>query len=248
MSASAISVKRHNHRIYRCDTERKQELLKHLVEQYKDKSVLIISDANSTTTDLEDKNLTLSDDDGLSQMPQRKWDVLISFDLPSDPEVYITRASHAKIMALVIADEQDQLSLYPIETLLGKTISSEIIPGFEPTVVEQPRRVYAYKKPVDPDAVEEEPKAKEKNAYDKGSKPPYEKAEKRMWNKEFKGQKIIAEEKQAKEKAFASKKPFKKPAPSKPKGAKSITVRSLKPEVPEEPKVEEPKKPWQLDD
>ena len=246
MSKTAISVKRHNHRIYHCDTERKQELLKHLVDQYKDKSVLIISDANTTTTDLEDKELTLSDDDGLSQMSKRKWDVLISFDLPSDPKVYINRASHAKIMALVIADEQDQLSLYPIETLLGKTISKETIPGFEPTVVEQPRRVYAYQKPVDPDTVEEVPEPKEKSTYDKGSKPPYEKVEKRMWNKEFKGQKIIAEEKRAKEKAFADKKPFKKPAPSKP-GAKSITVRSLKPEVPEPPKVEEPKKPWQLD-
>ena len=130
MSSNSITIKRYNHRMHPCTTSKKQELLKHLVESYQGKSLLIISDANSTTIELEDKDMTLCDDDGLSKMQDRQWDVVISFDLPSVAEDYLSRVSHATEMALVIADEKEQEKLFLIETALGKNLTRESIEGF----------------------------------------------------------------------------------------------------------------------
>ena len=136
MSSSTISFKRHNHRLYPCETPRKQELLKHLLSLHEDKSILIISADNTATTEIEDKNITLSNDAGLAQMPDRKWDILISFEVPSDAENYVKRLSCATQMALLIADEmKEKTLLYPIEALLERTIARETLSGFEPKVV-----------------------------------------------------------------------------------------------------------------
>lgn len=135
MPSTAISFKRHNHRIYPCESARKQELLKQLLELHSDKSILIISTDNTSTTEVEGKNITLSNDAGLAEMSERKWDILISFEVPSIPADYITRLSCATQMALLIADEtKEQKQLYPIEALLGRTITRETLSGFEPKV------------------------------------------------------------------------------------------------------------------
>lgn len=132
MSEPILSFKRHNHRLLTCENARKQELLKHLIAQYSDQKVLIISAANTTTTEVEGKAVTLSNDAGLAKMSKRKWDILISFDLPNDPADYVKRLAHAKEMALIIADEKKEKDLlYPIEALIGRTITREIISGFE---------------------------------------------------------------------------------------------------------------------
>lgn len=128
------TVKRHNHRIHPCETSKKQELLKHLTTLYSDKSVLIISSANSGTTEIEDKKITLSNDLSLQELTDRQWDVLISFDLPANAEDYLTRFARAKEMALILFDDKEQTLLYSIEKLLGKNIKQEIIKGFEPKV------------------------------------------------------------------------------------------------------------------
>lgn len=135
MSEPTISFKRHNHRVLTCESARKQELLKHLTEQHSEQKVLVISAANTTTTEVEGKHITLSNDAGLAKMSTRKWDILISFDLPSDPADYVKRLSHAREMALIIADEKkDKGFIYPIEALIGRTITREIISGFEEKV------------------------------------------------------------------------------------------------------------------
>lgn len=134
MSTAQSTVKRHNHRIHPCETSKKQELLKHLTTLYNDKSVLIISSANSGTTEIEDKKITLSNDLSLQELADRQWDVLISFDLPTNAEEYLTRFARAKEMALILFDDKEQTLLYSIEKLLGKNIKQEIIKGFEPKV------------------------------------------------------------------------------------------------------------------
>lgn len=134
MSTVQSTVKRHNHRIHPCETSKKQELLKHLTTLYSDKSVLIISSANSGTTEIEEKKITLSNDDSLQELKDRQWDVLISFDLPANAEDYLTRFARAKEMALILFDDKEQTLLYSIEKLLGKNIKQEIIKGFEPKV------------------------------------------------------------------------------------------------------------------
>jgi len=131
---SASSIKRHNHRVHSCEKSRKQELLQHLITLYTGKSILVISDANTSTTEIEDKNLTLSNDNELAKMDKRQWDILISFDLPKVSENYMIRLAHTKEMALILNDEKEETRLYPIETLIGKNLPREIIAGFEPKV------------------------------------------------------------------------------------------------------------------
>jgi len=136
MSSINHTIKRYNHRMHPCSTSKKQDLLKHLVDLYQDKSILVISDANTKATEIEDKNMTLCDDDALKSMGDRKWDVVISFDLPKDPQDYVKRLSFANIMALIIADEREQGTLFLIETLLGKNLTRESIEGFSEAIAE----------------------------------------------------------------------------------------------------------------
>jgi hypothetical protein len=128
---SVTSIKRHNHRVHACEKSRKQELLQHLITLYAGKSILVVSSANTTTTQIEDKNLTLSNDDELAKMDKCQWDVLISFDLPKVSQDYLARLEHTNEIALIMIDANEQTLLYPIETLVGKNLPREIIPGFE---------------------------------------------------------------------------------------------------------------------
>ena len=139
---SVISIKRHNHRVHSCEKSRKQELLQHLITLYAGKSILVISNANTTTTEIEDKNLTLSNDNELAKMEKRRWDLLISFDLPTISADYLSRLPHAKEMALILIDDKEETQLYPIETLVGKNLPREIIPGFESRPVMLKREEY----------------------------------------------------------------------------------------------------------
>jgi len=134
MSETKISIKRHNHRVHTCQTAQKQELLKHLTTLHEGKSILIISSANKKTTIIEDKNLTLCDDAGLKNLAQKSFDILISFDLPSNAADYLERVPFAKEMALLLVDEKEETALYQIELLLGKVITREAIDGFGESV------------------------------------------------------------------------------------------------------------------
>jgi len=130
MSETKISIKRHNHRAHTCQTAHKQDLLKHLTSLHEGKSILIISSANKKTTILEDKNLTFCDDTGLKDLEQKSFDILISFDLPTNAADYLNRVPFAKEMALLLVDEKEETALYQIELLLGKVITREAIDGF----------------------------------------------------------------------------------------------------------------------
>lgn len=134
MSERKISIKRHNHRAHTCQTAQKQDLLKHLTTLHEGKSILIISSANKKITIIEDKNLTLCDDAGLKDLEQKSFDILISFDLPSNAADYLERVPFAKEMALILVDEKEETALYQIELLLGKVVTREAIKGFGESV------------------------------------------------------------------------------------------------------------------
>ena len=134
MSKTKISIKRHNHRAHTCQTAQKQDLLKHLTSLHEGKSVLIVSSANKKTTIIEDKNITLCDDAGLKELEQKSFDILISFDLPSNAADYLERVPFAKEMAVLLVDEKEETALYQIELLLGKVITREAIQGFGESV------------------------------------------------------------------------------------------------------------------
>lgn len=75
--------------------------------------------------------MTLCNDASLEEMSDKKWDIIISFDLPLDPEVYLKRLSHAETFAVIIENDDERQKLYAIENLLGKNLTREVIEGFE---------------------------------------------------------------------------------------------------------------------
>lgn len=170
---SVTSIKRHNHRVHVCEKSRKQELLQHLIALYTGKSILVISAANTTTTQIEDKNLTLSNDDELAKMDKRQWDVLISFDLPKNSQDYLTRLEHTSEIALIVIDTNEQTLLYPIETLVGKNLPREVIPGFEIKAPALKREAYkpAPHRPTASQQREEQKETQKKESYKKDAKP-----------------------------------------------------------------------------
>ncbi|PHR52966.1 MAG: hypothetical protein COA44_15765 [Arcobacter sp.] len=125
------SIKRHNHKVHPCDAHRKQNLLKHLIDVHENKKILVLSKANTSTTEIEDKNLTLSNDAELSTLEEGSFDILISFDLPNDPDIYMKRLAYANTLALILVTDAEEAKLYPIETLLGKNLPRESVQGYE---------------------------------------------------------------------------------------------------------------------
>jgi superfamily II DNA/RNA helicase len=127
------SIKRHKHRIHPCLTERKAELLKHLLTCNDTSSILVVTSQNLEDVQkiVNDKDIIVTDDANLADFPELSRDMLISYDLPQNAEDYLARISHATTHALILLDSTDQNSLYPIETLLGRTLMQEVIKGFE---------------------------------------------------------------------------------------------------------------------
>lgn len=226
MSPVNHTIKRYNHRVHPCSTEQKQNLLKHLVDFYKDKSILVISDANTKVTEIEDKNMTLCDDDALREMGDKKWDVLISFDLPKDPQEYIDRLPFATIMALIIADDKEQQTLFLIETLLGKNLTRETIEDFADLNIEakqmgmKAQEQKRWNMPQKPNDKPSKPYDKKKNATyigkDENGKPLFS-AKSKDRNHRYDGTPRTEEEKRAQ---ATSKRP-----------KRSINVNSLKPKA-----------------
>ena len=125
------SIKRHNHKVHGCTTERKPILLKHLIDFHENKKILVLSKANTSTVEIADKNLTLSNDAGLQEMKEGSFDMIISYDLPLEADTYMKRLAYAKSMALILVTDAEESQLYPIETLLGKNLPREAVQGFE---------------------------------------------------------------------------------------------------------------------
>ena len=133
MSSSNQLIKRHNHRVHPCENEKKLEMLKHLLDQNLGETILIV-----TEDDLEElknietnENVTILSDISLSEREELTCDILISYNLPSIAGVYLKRLSHVKTRALILLDIKEQKRLYPIETLLGRTVMQESVKGFE---------------------------------------------------------------------------------------------------------------------
>lgn len=127
------TLKRQNHRIHPCNAARKNDLLNHLISLYSGKSILIITSGDPSSIVLsQTQNVTLMSDETLSQNNELTCDVLISYDLPDKAITYMSRFARAREYALILLGNEDQKFLYPIETLLGRTVIQETISGFEP--------------------------------------------------------------------------------------------------------------------
>ena len=134
MSSTTITIKRHNHRVHPCDRSQKLALLKHLVALHSDKEIVIIAarDIAELEPELDADNVTLKSDKELIENTKFQCDMIISLDLAENPENYIKRLNQTKTFALLLADDKEQQELYEIETLMKRTLTKEIISGFEP--------------------------------------------------------------------------------------------------------------------
>ena len=134
MSSTTITIKRFNHRVHPCDRSQKLALLKHLVALHSDKEIVIIAarDIAELEQELDADNVTLKSDKELIENTKFPCDMIISLDLAENPENYIKRLSQTKTFALLLADDKEQQELYEIETMMKRTLTKEIISGFEP--------------------------------------------------------------------------------------------------------------------
>ena len=219
------SIKRHNHRIHPCAPERKQELLKHLLTCNETSSILIVvsGEAKEIQELIDDKNIIVTNDTGLADFPDLIRDLVISYDLPDTSEEYMARISHAATHALILLDPQDQIHLYPIETLLGRTLMQEVISGFE-IEVEKPKE--KFRRDERPNRNNERPprKYKDSDSRDSRDKKPYEK------KKSYGEKKNYSDNKERKSYDDRGKSSYKS---SKPTGAKKtgkrVSIKAIKP-------------------
>lgn len=128
------SIKRHNHRIHPCDADQKHALLEHLVTEHAGKTLLIVTaeNAESLASAFSQEDITVCSDNDLEKLPKQDYDLLISYDLPDDANVYMTRLSYVKTHARILLDEQNRQKLYAIERLLGRSLLQEPLEGFKP--------------------------------------------------------------------------------------------------------------------
>jgi superfamily II DNA/RNA helicase len=74
-----------------------------------------------------------------------EFDMLINYDLPEDPQIYLKRLELAKEYSLVLLDPEDHATLYPIETTLGRSLVQDAIKAFETTQSKEMKIVQAKK-------------------------------------------------------------------------------------------------------
>jgi ATP-dependent RNA helicase RhlE len=72
-------------------------------------------------------------------------DMVVNFDVPTDPEVYVHRVGRtaragAQGLALTLMSADEWLLVADIEKLVGRTFPREILPGLEPAVAPPPPR------------------------------------------------------------------------------------------------------------
>jgi len=189
MSAKQISIKHNKHRVHPCPSDKKLSLLNLLISKYSNKQILIVR-ANSLDVIKEAitaQNVTILNDVELQNSTQ-DYEILISFDLPATPALYINRLFCATEMALILLDAKEQNKLYPIETILKRVIKQEIVEGFEyednlklTIAQEKPKREYTFKTDT-----EDKPKLNKK-PYDKSKKDSFKSNDKsKKWDKKDK--------------------------------------------------------------
>jgi superfamily II DNA/RNA helicase len=144
---SSTTIKRHNHRVLPCNTERKIELINFLIKNNTNLEIVIVS--KEAIKDFKD--LTLSEkikvttDTQFSDDIRLEFDMLINYDLPEDPQIYLKRLELAKEYSLVLLDPEDHATLYPIETTLGRSLVQDAIKAFETTQSKEMKIVQAKK-------------------------------------------------------------------------------------------------------
>lgn len=187
MANPAPILKRHNHRVHPCKNEKKEALLKQLLEQNNTKKIIVVTAEKSELT-TEQENVSIVSDKELYNTPELRCELLISYDLPEQDIIYMSRMTKSDSHALILLDPSEEKLLHPIERLNGRTIMQEYIEGFSEIPVEkqaQPEKLEknrGERKPRD-DRKEFKPRDKDFKPRDKDFKPRDNKFDKPKFDK-----------------------------------------------------------------
>ncbi len=144
---SSTTIKRHNHRVLPCNTERKIELINFLIKNNSDLYIVIV--AKEAIKDFKDISLNekikVTTDKEWDDTITAEFDMLINYDLPEDAQIYLKRLELAKEYSLVLLEPSEHATLYPIETALGRVLVQDIIKVFETTQSKEMKKVQAKK-------------------------------------------------------------------------------------------------------
>jgi hypothetical protein len=133
MSSLLSSIKPNNHKIHPCISERKVALCLAIILKNKNKNIIITTagDTKVLEDEISFENVKIFTDKNLIQNNKENCELLISFDLPNKAIIYDARLVHTSSNAILLLSKNEQVLLYPIETLFGRVIKQEIIDGYE---------------------------------------------------------------------------------------------------------------------
>ena len=174
MSKTSISIKPNNHRVHPCPTSRKLALITEIISRNSKQNIVLVStDSNDMLKEnIVEDNVTILTDKELITDKELSFDFLISYDLPENAIIYIARVAKVTQMAVLLLDESEHKKLYPVETLLGRTLKQEIIEGYEPKVKEKKENINPTYKKMSKEKIKEVAKKRydEKTGFDKPKK------------------------------------------------------------------------------
>ena len=200
MPSSQITLKHNKHRVHPCPNDKKLLLLQSLIEQNSNIDIIVATSQNSAfiKETIKAGNVKIFDDNQLIELPELRCELLISYDLPSDPAIYISRLAKATQSALILLDISEQKELYPIETVLKRAIKQETIAGFEYEPAQKEKK---------------EQKSFDKPKYDK---PKYDKPKKDSKKSDYKPYEKSKYEKPKRNNEKPQNKDYEKPKYDKP--------------------------------
>jgi hypothetical protein len=142
MSENVPAIKRHNHRLHPCSDDRKEALLAVLIERAGEAEVLVVAEAfpEGLAERFAETGAVFAADAELEALEKQRFASVISYDLPEEPQQYLARLAFAAEHASVLLDPGQRIRLYPVETLLGRTIREEAVEGFAPAETEGGKR------------------------------------------------------------------------------------------------------------
>ncbi len=175
MPADTIAIKPNNHRIYPCPHDKKTELLNKIIEENNNEDILVVCASNPEVLEekLNNKDVQVIEDRELVKNKELTCGFLISYDMPIKAIVYMARVTKATHKAVMLLDESEQKELHTIETLLGRAIKQEILPGFGYPQEESKNKDESIRKKLSKDEIKEvakkryESSTQEKPAFDK---------------------------------------------------------------------------------
>lgn len=169
MPIPPVALKRRNHRLLLCDQTKKPALLAQLIATHQDLRIAVVTAGDAAALSLPGGVAVLTDA-ALPKENEASFDLVISYDLPAEPQRYLERLALCDDLALTLLGEDDRERLLAVEMLLGRAISQERPDGFAPAVPEQPK--HAPKRRQKPGAPQRNDAAPKKAPFNKEAKPP----------------------------------------------------------------------------